>query len=248
VSKQKRTAQSYLASAAKLRPFAPALKKYRRRKTLSPQEKGAISRKEKLLQFHTQHLIPVSKKLARELKNQLFAPGVRAVELRGTSANAKMRRVGKDMLVTSNGRTWLYWRLDREAVKTKKGMSDAAARAFEIDEYEEPEEGEEPPIEQLPIERVAELAGMAFEELKPLAVYLWAPTGRVGDGFASLKQFTTWLAENWQTDRYSQQEKWVNGIAILLNDPNWRKPRSVNKPIKGRDPRLPTPKRKRRKK
>lgn len=234
--KYKRPASSYLESVKRLIKFAPGLAKYKRRKTLKPSEKAAIARKENILRYHTEHLVPVSKKLSKELKPVMFAPGIRAVELRNTSPGATIRQVGKDMTVTSNGRTWLYWRLDREDVTTKAGMSKAAAKAFKIDEYEEEFSGEDEDEEQernlFPIERVAELAGLAFDELKPLAVYLWAPSGRVGRGFESLKQFNMWLAENWSADRYSSQEKWVNGIAILLNDPDFRTPRSVNKPPK----------------
>lgn len=217
MSKPKRTAESYLQSARKLAKFAPALKRYRRRKTLTRWEKGAITRKEKLLLFHTENLIPVTKKHARELKEQLFAPGIRAIELRNTAPDAKIRKVKQDLMVTSNGRTWLYWKLDREDVKTKRGMNKAAKAAFDM---------------QFPIERVAQLAGIAFERLKPLAVHLWAPSGRVGRPFESLKQFSMWLAENWNEDRYTQQEKWVNGIVILVDDPNWRKTISVLKPSK----------------
>lgn len=214
MSKPKRPVASYLESAKKLARFAPGLKKYRRRKTLTPSEKGAITRKEKLLRYHIDTLIPVNKKVAKNCKQYLFAPGIRAIELRNTSANARIACVGDDILVTSNGRTWLYWRLSREDVKTKRGMKKAAAAAFDM---------------QFPIERVAELAQIAFDKLKPLAVHLWAPSGRVGRGFESFKQFTMWLNENWHEDRYSQQEKWVNGIAILINDPNWRRTQSMNR-------------------
>lgn len=240
MSKQKRTDESVLQSARAFAKFAPGLKKYRRRKTLKKFERDYIIRKEKLLRFHTQHLIPVSKKLARELRGVKFGPGINAVEFRNTSPNATVRKVGDDLTVTSNGRTYLYWHLDREDI-TPKGMTAAARKAFAIDDYEEEFGGEErePDHDRLPIERVAELADIAFAELKPLAVYLWAPTGRVGDGHRSLKQFTMWLAENWQTDRYSQQEKWVNGIAILLNDPEFGIPKPKPQTPKGRDPRIP---------
>jgi len=238
MSKPKRSTESYLSSARSLVPFAPGLKKYKRRKTLKPAEKGAITRKENALAFHTDKLVPVSKQLARQLKDQLFVPkrrvydeetdqyryeegqgrqGIRAIELRNTGMDAKIHKVKDDMIVTSNGRTFLYWKLDREDVKTKRGMTKAAAAAFDS---------------QFPIERVAELAKVAFEKLKPLAVYLWAPSGRVGNPFESLKQFSMWLAENWSADRYSQQEKWVNGIVILLHDTNFRKTVSVLKPPK----------------
>lgn len=248
MSKQKRETASYIESVKQLAKFAPSLKKYKRRKKLRPAEKGAITRKENLLRFHTQTLFPVNKKLAKELKGQLFAPGIHAIEFRNTAPNAKIHKVGQDLVLTSNGRTFLYWRLDREDVKSTKGMAKAAAKAFDIDEYEEEfgDNTEELPPDLFPIERVAELAGLAFEQLKPLAVYLWAPSGRVGSGFESLKQFSMWLAENWHADRYTQQEKWVNGIAILLNDPNFRKPFSTMKPFDpDRDPRKPPKKRKR---
>lgn len=217
---EKRPVSSYVESAKRLAKFAPGLKKYKRRKTLNQWERAAITRKENALRFHTTTLIPVPKKLQKEFKDQLFIPrrfdkktkryvegtttqGIKAIELRGMSSNTKLYSLNKDMKITSNGRTWLLWKLNRDDVKTRRGMTKAVQAAFN---------------KQFPIERVAELAKIAFDELNPREVRLWAPSGPVGDRFEDLKAFTGWLAENWNTDRYSAQEKWVNGIAILLRD------------------------------
>jgi hypothetical protein len=202
VSRRKRTTDEYLQSAKRLAKFAPSLRKYKRRKTLTRYEKSAIARKEKILRY-SDHLIPLTKNQAKDLKTQLFAPGVRAIQLRNTETHARIKRVRDDLIVTSNGRTWVYWKLEREDVKTKKGMKKAAEKAFEM---------------QFPIEQIAELARKSFDELAPLAVYLWAPSGRVGEGFQTIKQFLNWLYDNWNAGRYTHQEKWVNGIAILLNE------------------------------
>lgn len=198
----KRPTQDYLASAKRLAKFAPSLKKYRRRKTLSPAEKAAIRRKENALRF-ADHLIPLNKKQYAQLRDYTPGPGIHAVQLRNTGSHTKINFVKDNMFVTSNGRTYLYWKLSRGDVKSKSGMKTAAQKAFDM---------------QFPVEQIAELAHKAFEELEPIAVYLWAPAGRVGQGFASLRQFLTWLYENWNTGRYTNQEKWVNGIAILLHE------------------------------
>lgn len=202
MSRQKRQTSDYVSAAKRLAKFAPSLKKYKRRKTLTRWEKAAITRKEKLLRY-ADHLIPVTKAQAKELKAELYAPGVQAIQLRNTGAHTRIRKVKKDLLVTSNGRTWLYWRLERETVKTKRGMKKAAKEAFNM---------------QFPIEQIAALAKVAFAELEPIAVYLWAPSGRVGQGFESLRQFEQWLYDNWNSGRYTHTEKWVNGIALLIRE------------------------------
>jgi len=200
--KEKRPVSDYVEAARKLSKFVPSLKKYRRRKTLTRYEKAAITRKQKALQY-TDHLIPITKKQYKKLKRFTPGPGIQAVQLRNTGAHTKISFVRDNMMVTSNGRTWLYWELDRAQVKSKKGMTKAAREAFAM---------------QFPVERIAALAQKAFEDLEPLAVYLWAPSGRVGRGFQDLPAFIDWLHENWNIGRYTQQEKWVNGIAILLQE------------------------------
>lgn len=198
MSRRKRPTSEYLEAAKRLAMFAPGLKKYRRRKKLSPSEKGAIARKERVLRY-TDHLIPVTKKMARELKGQLFAPGVQAIQLRNTSPHAKIRRVKKDIIVTSNGRTFLYWRLlDLKPKSLKK----AAKEAFENIRG------------AFPVEQIAELAQRAFKSIKTKQVFLWAESGRVGEGFRNFDEFVQWLYESYSS--YRNVERWVNGIAIQI--------------------------------
>lgn len=203
--RQKRPTNEYLAAAKRLAKFVPALRKYKRRKTLKPSEKAAIARREKQLRY-TDHLIPVNKKLAKKLKKQLVAPGVSAVQLRNTGKHTTIHSVNRDMMVTSNGRTWLYWTLDRDKVSNRKKFEDAAEDAFD---------------NEFPTERIAELARKAYTELRPMAVYLWAPTGRVGRGFDDFPAFQLWLYENWNQGSglgQSRPENWINGLAILLHE------------------------------
>lgn len=202
MSRRKRPTKDYIDTAKRLAAFVPSLKKYKRRKTLTRWEKAAITRYANKLKY-TDHLVRLNKRQYEELKDYTPGYGVHAIQLRNTGANTKINFVQNNLFVTSNGRTYLYWHMGRAAVKTESGMTKAARKAFE---------------RQFPIQRIAELAQVAFEELNPLAVYLWAPTGRVGQGFASLRQFMLWLHENWNTGRYTNQEKWVNGIVILLRD------------------------------
>lgn len=198
--KQKRPVTDYLQSAKSLSKFAPALKKYSKRKTLKPQEKAAIARKEKILRY-AHHLIPVSKKTARKLKGKLFAPGIRAVQLNNTSDHAKVAVVNKELFVTSNGRDWLYW--DVEGAKPAD-MKRAATQAFTNVR------------DAFPIEKIAALVHKAFRKPTTREVYLWTAQGRVGQGFESLKQFLRWF--NREYHGYSQPEKWINGIAIRLGE------------------------------
>lgn len=214
MSRQKRPTDSYILAAKRLAIFAPSLRRYKNRKKLKPAEKSAIARKEKILRF-TDHLKPLTKKQARALKGKTFAPGVQAIQLRNTAPDAKVKVIDNDMFVTSNGRLWLYWKLTRQDVKSKRLMNKAARVAFEM---------------QFPVERVAELARIAFKKLKPIAVHAWTPAGRANNGFESIEQFVMWLNEHWQAGRYattnpttgetsySDPDAWLNGIAILLHE------------------------------
>lgn len=195
---EKRSVAEYVQIAARLSKFTPGLKKYKRRKKLNNGEKSAISHKEKILRY-SDHLIPVTKRQAKKLKGLLFAPGVQAIQLRNTAPDARIVRLKKDMVVTSNGRTFIYWRL--EDVK-KGGMKRAAKKVFT--EFEATFE----------IEHLAELAQRAFKKLKPIRIYLWAEAGRVGEGFKSFDEFMQWLYEDYS--QYKNVERWVNGIAIQV--------------------------------
>lgn len=216
MSKPKRSVASYLESARELAAFVPSLKKYRRRKTLTPWEKGAITRKENIIRY-TDHLIPVTKKQARELKEQLFQPettiktgkqkgkiirhhGIQAIQLRNTGKNVLIKKVRNDIIVTSNGRTWVYWSLpsSNKSVIRKAG-EDAFTNPDTFD-----------------IERVVELAKKAFDNPETKGVFLWAESGRVGEGTEDIESFVRWIASDYA--RYKNTERWVKGIAILVAD------------------------------
>ncbi len=208
----KRPDESYLQAAKQLANLVPKLKKYRKRKTLKPSEKSAIARREKQLRGVTD-LHPVTKKQARKLKKKLFLPGIQAIRLRGVPEDAKIKISAKgDISLTYNKRRWIYWGLDRDTVRSKRGMKNAGRDAFNL---------------QFPIEKVADLAKAAFKKLKVQQVNLWAHAGRVGDGFGDLQQFILWVNEKWHAGRYGRSQNeggssdpglWVNGIAILLEE------------------------------
>lgn len=189
--------------AEKLSKFAPGLKKYRRRKKLNSGEKSAIAHKEKILRY-SENLIPIparDRKKALKEKWDLFAPGVFAMPLGNTGKDAKIIHVAKHMTVTSNGRTWVYWRLPN--IETG-AMEKAAEKAFT--EFEA----------TFDIEKLAKLAKKAFEDFKLIKVYLWAKQGRVGFGYKTFNEFTQWLYEYYS--QYQNTEEWVEGIAIKIED------------------------------
>jgi hypothetical protein len=216
MSKQKRSTESYLTSARELAAFVPTLKKYKRRRTLTRWEKGAITRKENVIRY-TDHLIPVTKKQARELKEHLFQPeytvksgthrgelrrvkGVQAIQLRNTGKNVTINKVRDDIMVTSNGRTWVYWSLPDT---TKSAVRQAGEDAFtNPDSFD--------------IERVVELAKKAFDNPATKGVFLWAESGRVGEGTEDIETFVRWIASDYA--RYKNTDRWVKGIAILIAD------------------------------
>ena len=61
-----------------------------------------------------------------------------------------------------------------------------------------------------------ELAAQAFERIQTKRVYLWAESGRVGEGFNNLQEFIQWVVADFQ--KYKNVHKWVNGIAILIGE------------------------------
>lgn len=191
---QSRTVQEYVEIAKRLSIYAPGLKKYKRRKKLSPQEKAAISHKLKLLRY-TQNLIPISKKTAKELKG-LLAPGIQAIPMLGVGENATVERVSKDMILTTNGRTYILWQLKQV---TTKSMKKAAEKIFSP---------------SFDLEALAKLAERAFQKFKVIRIQLWSEHGIVGDTFRTLNEWVQWLYESYQ--QYQNVERWVNGIAIRI--------------------------------
>ena len=224
--REKRSDDSYLKSARELSKYVPKLTKYKRRKTLTRYEKSAIARRERQLK-NIPFLVPLTKKQARKVgRKKLFLPGIRAIQLRNVPEGSKIRfNKGGDISVVTNGQHWVYWSLDRETVRSRRGMRHAARMAFE---------------KQFPIEKVSDLTEAAFSRFHVQQVQLWAHAGIVGDAFHSVKQFILWVNEKWNAGRYmgtqerlsgdiydnpSDPGKWVNGIAILLEDPEYTKRR-----------------------
>lgn len=217
---------SYLESVKRLAPYIPNIRKYKRRKTLKPQEKSAIARYEKLLHY-TDRLIPLTKQQAKDLKDMLYKPvvvkehkdregntyythdelktpnGVRAVSMKGlgTTKIKKIAKVTGDITVIANGRTWVLWKLDR--VRTAD-MRSAAATIFQ-------DFGS-----AFPIEQIARLAKIAYETPGVLEVKLWTSHGMVGEPKNNFNSFMYWLEHDYST--YKDTDKWVNGLAILVKD------------------------------
>lgn len=248
--KKKKPARSdadFLASAKALSKIVPSLKKLASRKTLfkpfKPPKPGAkkrtaeqirkaniriIRRREKQLQ-NIPFLVPVTKQQAKRLgRRRLFKPGVQAIQLRNVDKTAKVviNKRG-DISVTEGERHWIYWGLDRDTVRSKRGMRQAGADAFN---------------RQFPIEKLSDLTAKAFAQYTIHSVHLWAHAGVVGTGFQDVQQFIMWVNEKWQSGRYitvrenahreiysdpSDPGKWVNGIAILVENPEYTKRRKA---------------------
>lgn len=216
-----RTTQSLLDSAKELSKYVPRLKKYKRRKTLTRGEARGIVRKEKLL-AGVEDLFPVTKKQARRLKRQkMFGPGVQAVRLKGTPKDTKIK-VNKAGTLTfsSASEQWVFWPLDRETVRQRRGLKKAAGAAFE---------------KRFPIEIVKDLAAEAFSHLQVHAIHLWTNAGAVGIGYQDFPRFSLFVDEKWHAGRYMRVDPetrelkdasdpglWVNGIAIKLEPPAYQ--------------------------
>lgn len=158
----------------------------------------------------------------------MFLPGVRAIQLRGVPETAEIK-IGKlgDIFISYNERQWIYWSLDRQTVRSKKGMRKSGEIAF---------------AKMFPIEKVSAMAAEAFARSDVKEVRLWAHAGIVGDSFEDLPAFIRWVNEKWNQGRYmGEQErlggnlysnpsdpgKWVNGLAILLEHKEYIKKREA---------------------
>lgn len=225
-----RTVESYLSSARKNAALVPSLKKFKKRKTLKKSEKATIRRREKQLQ-NVPFLQPITSKQAKILgRRKVFLPGIQAIQLRNVDTSKgdtfKISKHGDVEINTAEGK-WIYWSIDRDAVRSRVSMRDAGRAAFE---------------KKLPIEKVSDLTAKAFEQYNVQEVRLWAHAGIVGDGFLTLEEFIMWVNEKWNQGRYistrigrtgeiyenpSDPGKWVNGIAILIENPEYTKRRKT---------------------
>lgn len=229
--KSGRSTESYLYSADNLSKIVPSLKKFAKRKTLKKSEKATITRREKQLK-NIPFLQPVTPKQAKQLgRRKMFLPGVQAIQLRGVDTDKgdkfKINRYGDIEVTKATGQRWIYWALDRKTVRSRPGMREAGKDVFD---------------KKLPIEKVADITAEAFQKYHIQEVRLWAHAGIVGEGFHSLKQFILWVNEKWNQGRYvstrqfangeiysspSDPGKWVNGIAILIENPEYTKRRKA---------------------
>lgn len=214
-----RSDAEYIASAANLSALVPSMRKLAKRKRLKPTEKAAITRRERQLKG-IPNIFPITAQQEKKMKGQTIFKGVRGIQLRGVPADAKIRFRGKNLSVEENGRKWIYWHLSRAVVRSKRKMKAAGGAAF---------------AQQFPIELVAELAAEAFKSLDVVQVNLWAHAGIVGDAHHTLEEFVQWVNEKWNAGRYvrtsihggeSDPGKWVNGIAILLENEEYRRKRA----------------------
>jgi len=225
--KIKRPDTSYIEAAKNLSNLVPKLRKYKKRKTLTRYEKSAIARRERQLK-NIPFLVPVTKDQAKKLKGKLFLPGIQAIQLRNVPEGSKIKfkKRGDIEIISATGGRWIYWSLDRDTVRSRPGMRDAGAAAFN---------------KKLPIEKVSDLTELAFKKYQIQQVHLWAHAGIVGDAFQDLPSFVRWVNEKWNAGRYmglqervsgifsnpSDPGKWVNGIAILIENPEYTKRRKA---------------------
>jgi hypothetical protein len=218
MARTRRETVEYLSSAIELSALLPQFKKFKKRKRLEPWEKSWIARNENIYRY-TKDLRPVSKREAKQFKELLYSPittvkkgsrkgqerhhaPISAVQMANVGDDFKLLgRVGRNLyIIRSNGRTWVYQRLDDTDTRA---MRDAGEDAF-TDPY------------TYEIEKVIKLAEEAFKRPETKAVYLWAEQGRVGAPQPSLQQFARWIADDYS--RYENTDRWVKGIAILIGD------------------------------
>ncbi len=218
-----RTDADYISSARGLGALVPSLKKLGKRKRLTPQEKRRIRYREKQLK-DVPYLVPVTPKQAKRLgSKKLFKRGVQAIQLKGVEAGEKLRVNKRGDISTANvNQAWIYWGLDRKTVRSKRKMREVAPAAFN---------------KQFPIDTVADMAVRAFKKYDVKEIHLWSHHGAVGTGFEDAGSFIMWVNEKWQHGRYvstvtnentgsrylndSDPGKWINGIAILIENPEY---------------------------
>lgn len=225
--KNTRTAADYIESARNLSALVPSLRKFKHRKTLKKSEKASIRRRERQLK-NIPYLVPVTKSQAKKLtRKKLFLPGIQAIQLRNVAEGAKIKftKHGDVEIIAPEGR-WIYWSLDRETVRSRRGMRKAGTDAFD---------------KRFPIEKVSDLTAKAFSRYYVQQVQLWAHAGIVGDAFHTINEFIMWVNEKWNAGRYMGQQariggiyenpsdpgKWVNGIAILVEDKEYTRKRKA---------------------
>lgn len=100
-----------------LSKFVPSLEKLKGKKGLTASELGQLSKAKKAVRgLHNLH--PITERQAKQLQKQgllekdLTKKGIRAIHLRNTSPDAKVKVLKSGIIVTSNGRDWEYHPVD----------------------------------------------------------------------------------------------------------------------------------------
>lgn len=123
-ARKRRTTYTYLNRKRKkeiteLAQWVPSLEKLKGKDRLTAAQQAQVTRAKKSLR-HTETYRRVTDKQAKLLKQKgeggiLVGKGVRAIRLRNTASNAKIKILSNGMIVTSNGRTWEYHPVDADA-------------------------------------------------------------------------------------------------------------------------------------
>jgi len=226
--KERAASKKALKTAKDLSKYVPALKPLAKKTRLTPQQRAQVTHYAKALSGVT-NLVPVSKSYAKKHKDELFVPvvgigkgkaarrvhGIQAARFRNASENAKYDMTDDNLVIETNGRTWVYWRLDIDEIRNKNGkLVKAGGAAFD---------------KKFPIERVVELAQIAFDNMEVKAITLWTHAGRIDSTFADLKAFIRFVHQHWQAGKYvrfddegeisdtSDPGKWIHGLAIWVD-------------------------------
>lgn len=228
--KSVRSDADYAASVKGLSSLVPALKKLKNRKHFTPQEKRRIRYREKQLR-DIPDLVPVSAEQAKRLgTKRLFKRGVRAIQLKDAEGSKiKINKKG-EISVSNPNQSWIYWPLSRDTVRSKRKMREVGPAAFN---------------KQFPIEKLSDMAVKAFKKWDVKEIHLWSNRGAVGTGFEDAGSFIMWVNEKWQHGRYvstvtnentgtryenpSDPGRWVNGIAILIENPEYTRKKKALK-------------------
>lgn len=215
---EKRENRKAAAIVDRLKKFVPKLKEYSKRRTYTEGERRYIARVDKALRY-TDNLYPATKKQAEKFSEQMLVPHkyvrdeeanetysvpirgikVQAFQFRNTGREVALHTVRDDLLLTSNGRDYLYWRLDKVTVSAMKKAGEKAFDNFR---------------NSFPAERLAALAERAFSVKKIKAIYLWGSRGRCNEGFADMGAFLEWLFEEYS--HYADKDEWVNGLVLAI--------------------------------
>lgn len=217
------TSKQYIQTAKKLSPYVPELRRLSNKKSLTQKEKATVTRYNKSLRHFTGSLHAIPRKDRKKFKGTEFAKGVDAIALNNFSTDATVKAINDDIIIVSNGRTWLLWRLDKKIVRNKKGEFEQVARdAFNA---------------QFPVELVQGLAEEAFKKLKVEAVALWITSGRADRTFGTIGAFVRWLHTRLHAGVYNADKEindrdagsFIKGLAILVEQPPTRKSKKKGK-------------------